>query len=113
VTHHVDRYLGNLVEPRAGGGESTADIGEHLVSLRRQVTRSDEVSLFVFGFLTGDEHQPSSRRDYDMAVRRRCRQFGGIDALERHCPTVRSGAETQRTMPADGRNACAQRGAGP
>jgi hypothetical protein len=48
-----------------------------------QVTETDEVALFIFGFLAGDEDQPASGRDDDMGVGQGSGQVLGIDAFER------------------------------
>jgi hypothetical protein len=79
-----DRDLGYLFRLGAGSSQSTAYVGKHLAGLDRQVTGTDEVALFIFGFLAGDKYQPASGRDDDMGVRQGSGQILGIDAFERH-----------------------------
>jgi hypothetical protein len=51
VINDVDRDLGYLLRPGTTSSESTAEIGKHLAGLDRQITATDEIALYIFGFL--------------------------------------------------------------
>jgi hypothetical protein len=84
VIDDEDRDLGHLLRPSTCGCESTTDVAEHLASLGRRVTGTDEVVVLILGLLPGDEDQPVSGRDDDLRVCRGSGQILGVDEFERH-----------------------------
>jgi hypothetical protein len=84
MMNNEDGDLGHLVTAGTASSESTAEIGEHLASLGRQVTGTDEVALTFIGFLAGDEYQLAASRDDDMGLGQGSGQVLGIDGFERH-----------------------------
>jgi hypothetical protein len=84
VINDEDGDLGHLVRPGTRGSESTADVVERLARLNRQITRTDEFALPIFGDLPSDENQPAPGRDDDVGVRLGRSQVSGIDAFEWH-----------------------------
>jgi len=74
VMNDIDRDPGDLPRAGTGSGQGTAEVGEYLAGLGRQVAGADQVALRVLGFLVGDVHGLASGRDNDMGVGSRNRQ---------------------------------------
>jgi len=84
IIDNVDRDLANLLRPGTCRTERPAEIAECQARLRRKITMSDELAMYVFGLLTRDEYQLGSRRDDNLCVHLRNWQFIRVDELERH-----------------------------
>ena len=99
VPDDEDRDLGHLLRVSTAGSQGSADVGERLAGLGRQVAGTDEAALGVIGDLAGDEDQPAAGRGDDMGVRLGGRQVIGIDAFERHYPAGTQPPSTWITWP--------------
>src|SRR5215472_8237842 len=92
VVDDVDRNLGYMLGKSTCGCKGSAEIGEYLARLNREITSADKLPVDVFGLLARNEYQLGTDRHNDLAVGFRGGQARRIDAFERHLFAILSAA---------------------